>query len=184
MNDEPSTAERKAREAAERVIAVCDTIAKLIAIGFDEFAADIRTQWAIEMGLIRIGEGVNRIPTAILERFDDQPWRQIVAMRNFAAHQYDDLDPQRVWRTVTRDVPTLRTYLAGTRHRAGPARRELRARTGDHARGTGVAGALLHRRAPVPPAPGRLTTTHCCRVSLDASSENARAMASTPPPAA
>lgn len=33
-------------------------------------------------------------------------------MRNFPAHQYDDLDPKRVWRTVTRDVPTLRTYLA------------------------------------------------------------------------
>ena len=32
-------------------------------------------------------------------------------MRNFAAHQYDDLDPGRVWRTVTRDVPALRTYL-------------------------------------------------------------------------
>lgn len=106
------SAERKARDAAAGVIAVCDTIAELIEIGYDEFATDVRTQWAVEMGLIRVGEGVNRIPTEILERFDDQPWRQIVAMRNFAAHQYDDLDPKRVWRTVTRDVPTLRTYLA------------------------------------------------------------------------
>lgn len=32
-------------------------------------------------------------------------------MRNFAAHQYDDLDPRRVWRTVTRDVPHLRAYI-------------------------------------------------------------------------
>ncbi|MFV9423775.1 HepT-like ribonuclease domain-containing protein [Microbacterium sp. S1037] len=30
---------------------------------------------------------------------------------NFAAHQYDDLDPHRVWRTLTRDVPRLREYL-------------------------------------------------------------------------
>jgi uncharacterized protein with HEPN domain len=30
---------------------------------------------------------------------------------NFAAHQYDDLDPRRVWRTLTRDVPRLREYL-------------------------------------------------------------------------
>ncbi len=105
-------AERKAREAAERVIIVCETLGELTKTGFDDFASDLRTQWAVEMGLIRIGEGVNRIPTEILERFSDQPWRQIVAMRNFAAHQYDDLDPKRVWRTVTRDVPALRNYLA------------------------------------------------------------------------
>ncbi|SKG38930.1 Protein of uncharacterised function DUF86 [Mycobacteroides abscessus subsp. abscessus] len=32
-------------------------------------------------------------------------------MRNFAAHQYDDLEPRRVWRTLTRDIPRLREYL-------------------------------------------------------------------------
>ena len=35
----------------------------------------------------------------------------MVAMRNFAAHQYDDLDPRRVWRTLTREVVALRAYL-------------------------------------------------------------------------
>lgn len=104
--------ELKAKDAAAGVIAVCDTLAELIEIGVDEFVTDVRSQWAVEMGLIRIGEGVNRIPAEVLDQFDDQPWRQIVAMRNFATHQYDDLDPKRVWRTVTRDVPTLRTYLA------------------------------------------------------------------------
>lgn len=101
----------KARDAVMRVIAVCDTLAELTRMNLEEFTADTRTQWAVEMGLIRIGEGVNRIPEAVLSRFDAQPWRQIVAMRNFAAHQYDDLDPRRVWRTVTVDVPALRTYL-------------------------------------------------------------------------
>jgi uncharacterized protein with HEPN domain len=105
---------RKAEDAAERVIAVCDVLAGLIPSDVDAFVADMRTQWAVEMGLIRIGEAVNRIPHEVLERFPEQPWRQIVAMRNFAAHQYDDLDPRRVWRTVTGDVPLLRAYLADT----------------------------------------------------------------------
>jgi len=104
----------RARDAAARVIAVCDTLAELTQSGLEEFVDDIRSQWAVEMGLIRIGEGVNRIPDEILGRFDGQPWRQIVAMRNFAAHQYDDLDPRRAWRTVTQDVPALRAYLADT----------------------------------------------------------------------
>jgi uncharacterized protein with HEPN domain len=105
---------RKAREAAERVVDVCDVLAGLIPDDADVFAADVRTQWAVEMGLIRIGEAVNRIPDDVLAIYPEQPWRQIVAMRNFAAHQYDDLHPRRVWRTVNRDVPHLRAYLADT----------------------------------------------------------------------
>lgn len=103
--------EAKARDAAERAIAMCDVLADLTRMDVDAFVEDLRTQWAVEMGLIRIGETINRIPDSILERFPGQPWRQIVGMRNFAAHQYDDLDPRRVWRTVTQDVPALRDYL-------------------------------------------------------------------------
>lgn len=101
----------KARDAVVRILAVCDTIADLTRMNIDDFVTDTRSQWAVEMGLIRIGEGVNRIPAAVLAEFDGQPWRQIVAMRNFAAHQYDDLDPRRVWRTATVDVAELRDYL-------------------------------------------------------------------------
>lgn len=101
----------KARDAAQRVVETCDVLSEITESGFDEFLADVRTQWAVEMGLIRIGETVNRIPADVREQFPGQPWRQIVAMRNFAAHQYDDLDPQRVWRTLTRDIPALRAYL-------------------------------------------------------------------------
>lgn len=105
----------EAVDAAMRVIAVCDVLEELVQpLDRDKFVDDVRSQWAVEMGLIRIGEGVNRIPDHVVDRFPDQPWRQIVAMRNFAAHQYDDLDPKRVWRTVTHDVPALRSYLANT----------------------------------------------------------------------
>ena len=104
----------KTRDAAERVIAVCDVLAEIVGDDLAAFETDVRTQWAVEMGLIRIGEAVSRIPDEVLGRFPEQPWRQIVAMRNFAAHQYDDLVPRRVWRTVTRDVPALRRYLADT----------------------------------------------------------------------
>jgi uncharacterized protein with HEPN domain len=106
-----TSADAQARDAAERVVTVCDVLATLVDGDLDSFTSDLRSQWAVEMGLIRIGEAVNRIPDDVLHRFPDQPWRQIVGMRNFAAHQYDDLEPRRVWRTVTQDVPRLRAYL-------------------------------------------------------------------------
>lgn len=110
MSDE--IAHRKARDAATRVIAVCDVLADIAASGKAAFLDDVRAQWATEMGLIRIGEAVARIPESVRDRFADQPWRLIIGMRSFAAHQYDDLDPHRVWRTLTVDVPALRMYLA------------------------------------------------------------------------
>lgn len=99
------------RDAVVRVVAVCDALADILPATLDELRADVRSQWAVEMGLIRIGEGVARLPAELRDEHPAQPWRQIIGMRNFAAHQYDDLDPGRVWRTVTRDVPALRTYL-------------------------------------------------------------------------
>lgn len=101
----------KARDAVDRAIAMCDVLAELVRMDLDAFAGDVRSQWAVEMGLIRIGETINRIPDEVLAEYPGQPWRQIVGMRNFAAHQYDDLDARRVWLTVTRDVPALRAYL-------------------------------------------------------------------------
>ena len=103
---------RRAEDAATRVITVCEVIALIVERGEDHFLREVEAQWAAEMGLIRIGEAVARIPPPVRERFAGQPWRQIIGMRNFAARQYDDLDPHRVWRTLTRDVPGLREYLA------------------------------------------------------------------------
>jgi uncharacterized protein with HEPN domain len=109
-----STAEARARDAAQRAVAVCTVLANLVGEDEQAFLTDTRSQWAAGMGLIRIGEAVNRIPAEVLARFDGQPWREIVALRNLAAHQYEDLQPRRVWRTVSRDVPALRAYLVGT----------------------------------------------------------------------
>lgn len=113
MTIEPTTA-RKARDAARSVLTVCEVIGGIVHAGQEQFLIDVRSQWAAEMGLIRIGEAVGRIPAGVRERFPGQPWRQIIAMRNFAAHQYDDLDPRRVWRTLVQDVPALRDYLLDT----------------------------------------------------------------------
>ena len=102
---------QRALDAITGVLSVCETLTEFASIGPDVFLHDTRTQWAVEMGLIRIGEGVNRIPDDLLEAYPGQPWREIIGMRNLAAHQYDDLEPGRVWRTLTVDVHALQGYL-------------------------------------------------------------------------
>lgn len=107
MNDR-----KKARDACRLLLDICDTLSSFAEEGHGHFMSEVQAQWAVEMGLIRVGETVNRIPDEILTEFPGQPWRQIVGMRNFAAHQYDDLEPGRVWRTLTADIPRLRAYVA------------------------------------------------------------------------
>lgn len=102
----------KALDVTERLVATCDVLAELGDSGFEMYEADVRTRWAIEMGLIRLGEEVSRIPAEVRSRFPDQPWRVIIDMRNLAAHQYDTLTTHRVWDTLLQDIPALRTYVA------------------------------------------------------------------------
>jgi uncharacterized protein with HEPN domain len=69
---------------------------------------------AVEMGLVRIGKAVNRIPGEVLGAFSEQPWRQIAAL--FTAHQYDDLDPLRVRSTVNPRRSTVAGIPRGRSH--------------------------------------------------------------------
>lgn len=118
----------KALDTAERLLRTCDQLAGLVGHGRESFENELRTRWAIEMGLIRVGEEVSRLPESIRVLYPDQPWRSIIGMRNLAAHQYDDLASTRVWKTLTEDMPCLRDYLADVML---PGLRELVARDGD-----------------------------------------------------
>ncbi len=40
-------------------------------------------------------------------RHPDLPWKEMIGMRNFLIHDYDDIDIHIVWSTVTKDLPDL-----------------------------------------------------------------------------
>lgn len=39
------------------------------------------------------------------------PWAEMVAMRNVLVHDYGGVDPDEVWRTIERDLPSLKRRL-------------------------------------------------------------------------
>lgn len=98
-------------DTAERLLATCEYIAEIERRGKEAYHGDFIVQWAVGMGLIRLGEDVSRLPSSVRERFADQPWGKLIGLRNFAAHQYQDLLSDLTWATVTQDVPALREYL-------------------------------------------------------------------------
>jgi uncharacterized protein with HEPN domain len=87
--------------AAERVIAFRGDLDR------DGFFADLKTQAAVLHQLLLLGEGAKRLSAEFRAQHAEIPWRSIAGMRDHLVHKYDDVDPDEVWATVTRDVPAL-----------------------------------------------------------------------------
>jgi uncharacterized protein with HEPN domain len=88
-------------------------------LGKDDFLADKRTQQAVIMSLIVIGEAATKIMDQHAE-FTDQhlevPWRNMRGMRNRIAHGYFDINLEVVWDTVQAALPDLLEKLVHLRN--------------------------------------------------------------------
>ena len=91
-----------------------------LAVGFvrdmqrSEFLADRRTQQAVILNLIVIGEVSTKVLSTFPEfaaKHDVIPWASMKGMRNRIAHGYFDIDLDIVWDTVQSDLLTLRENL-------------------------------------------------------------------------
>jgi uncharacterized protein with HEPN domain len=76
----------------------------------DEFVADKRTQRAVVMSLVIIGEAATKIMEQHAEFTDahpEIPWRNMRGMRNRMAHGYFDINLDLVWSTAQDWIPRL-----------------------------------------------------------------------------
>ena len=80
----------------------------------EDFIADKRTQQAVIMNLIILGESATKIMdhnAAFAESHPDVPWRNMRGMRNRIAHGYFEIDLDVVWETVRSALPDLQKQL-------------------------------------------------------------------------
>lgn len=81
----------------------------------EQFAQDKKTQQAVMLNLMVIGEAVAKIGSAFPEFLDQHPeipWKAIRGMRNRLAHGYFDVDLDVVWQTVQSALPALEAALS------------------------------------------------------------------------
>ncbi|GGN17917.1 MULTISPECIES: DUF86 domain-containing protein [Marinomonas] len=80
----------------------------------DDFQEDKRTQQAVIMSLIILGEAATKIMDTYPEfsqAHAEVPWRSMRGMRNRIAHGYFDINLDVVWDTVQTALPTLLKQL-------------------------------------------------------------------------
>lgn len=91
-------------------------------LGKDEFLADKRTQQAVIMSLVIIGEAATKVMdryATFADRHAEIPWRNIRGMRNRIAHGYFEVNLDVVWDTVQTALPDLLKRLPAARKDAG-----------------------------------------------------------------
>lgn len=79
-----------------------------------DFEQDKRTQQAVVMSLIVLGEAATKVMdqySAFAVEHSHIPWRSMRGMRNRIAHGYTDINLEVVWDTVQTALPTLKTQL-------------------------------------------------------------------------
>jgi uncharacterized protein with HEPN domain len=80
----------------------------------EDFLEDTRTQQAVVMNLIIIGESSTKILSEhndFAEKHSYISWRSMRGMRNRIAHGYFDINLDVVWSTVEEDLPELLKYI-------------------------------------------------------------------------
>ena len=86
-----------------------------------DFLEDKRTQQAVILNLVTLGEAVTRLlnqDETFAARYPQLPWRSMKGMRNRLAHGYFDINLDVVWDTVQTALPGLLAQLPAIRDAA------------------------------------------------------------------
>jgi uncharacterized protein with HEPN domain len=98
--------------------AAADACSFMEGLAKDDFLADKRTQQAVVMSIIIIGEAATKVMDGYAEftqAHAQVPWRSMRGMRNRIAHGYFDINLDVVWDTVKTALPELLKQLPAVR---------------------------------------------------------------------
>jgi len=78
---------------------------------FEQYIKNEEFRMSIERGIEIIGEAARHISDAFAESHPEIPWRAIRAQRHILAHEYGEIQHDKIWRVATEHIPALVTQL-------------------------------------------------------------------------
>lgn len=81
-------------------------------VDYQAFIKDKQRSYAAVYCIQVIGEAVKKMPDEIKDEYRQIPWHKISRMRDRLIHGYFSIDFERIWETVTRDLPPLKETIA------------------------------------------------------------------------
>lgn len=105
--------EVKAAKELLHILAWLDRVAEIVRRGKEAYLGDDLLQEAGDSLMMKLGEAANRLARLDVLAPDGVEWALAVANRNFIIHQYDEINRELTWLTLSRDLPTWRVSLEG-----------------------------------------------------------------------
>ena len=78
---------------------------------FADIESDRMLRLTVEREIEIIGEAASRLSPDFRGAHPQVPWQRIIAQRNVIAHEYGDIQLDRIWRVATDRVPELIRFL-------------------------------------------------------------------------
>jgi uncharacterized protein with HEPN domain len=80
-------------------------------IGYEQFEADLRTNFAVTRALEIVGEATKRLPASFREQYPHIPWKDMAGMRDKIIHGYDNVNLRIVWDVIKQDIPKIKPQI-------------------------------------------------------------------------
>lgn len=87
-------------------------IERFTADGKGRFLRDAMVQDAVMRNFEVIGGAAKRLDDSYRTAHPEIPWRALAGLRDVLIHQYEGVEPERVWAIVERELPNLREAIA------------------------------------------------------------------------
>jgi uncharacterized protein with HEPN domain len=76
-------------------------------VSLDDYRNNLVLRRAVERSIEIIGEAARGISSAFKSAHPQIPWQPIMSQRHVLAHEYGEIDDERIWRVVTVHIPDL-----------------------------------------------------------------------------
>jgi len=79
--------------------------------GKDNFLKDEQIQDAVLRNFQVMGEAARRMSDKAQQQYPEVPWSDLIGFRNVIIHDYAELDLERLWDTIEKDVHNLKKQI-------------------------------------------------------------------------
>ena len=101
--------QRKDRVILVKIISEIDVAFEMLGdADLEAFLEDEKLKRAVGMTVINIGELVKNMTEEFRLSHKEVPWKAIAGLRDIAAHKYQTLRMEDIYKTVTMDLPDLK----------------------------------------------------------------------------
>lgn len=73
----------------------------------EDYTADLLLRSAVERQIEIIGEAARKVSTELKDKHPAIPWDKIIRQRHVLAHDYGEIQHERIWRVATIHIPQL-----------------------------------------------------------------------------